>query len=416
MKRRDFIKSALTVAALSPLAKLSAEEAPKDVKNLNASAQPGNAIPLSSSLLGFGLMRLPRVKDTKTDEIDIEQTKQMVDAFLEAGFTYFDTAWAYPGSEDAIRQALVERYPREKFQLATKNAAWIGCKNKEDAIAQFETSLKRTGAGYIDFYLLHNLGESRTKVFDDFDLWNWGKELKAKGLIKHLGFSFHSTAEELEEILKAHPEAEFVQLQLNYADWESPSIQSRKIYEVARKYNKPIVVMEPVKGGLLANPPQQVQDVFKKADPNASFASWAIRYAASLEGVMVVLSGMSNIEQMKDNLSYMKGFKGLTPEQKQTVETARQEMAKIPLIPCTTCNYCAKVCPMDIGISGSFTAMNIYTLYKDLKTAKHQEGWLVGMHGKKKAAECVKCGACERVCPQHIKIREELEKIAKTLG
>ena len=416
MKRRDFIKSALTVAALSPLAKLSAEEAPKDVKNPNASAQPGKAVPLSSSLLGFGLMRLPRVKDTKTDEIDIEQTKQMVDAFLEAGFTYFDTAWAYPGSEDAIRQALVERYPREKFQLATKNAAWIGCKNKEDAIAQFETSLKRTGAGYIDFYLLHNLGESRTKVFDDFDLWNWGKELKAKGLIKHLGFSFHSTAEELEEILKAHPEAEFVQLQLNYADWESPSIQSRKIYEVARKYNKPIVVMEPVKGGLLANPPQQVQDVFKKADPNASFASWAIRYAASLKGVMVVLSGMSNIEQMKDNLSYMKGFKGLTPEQKQTVETARQEMAKIPLIPCTTCNYCAKVCPMDIGISGSFNAMNILTLYKDEKTAKFQESWLVGMHGKKKAAECVKCGACERVCPQHIKIREELEKIAKILG
>ena len=416
MKRRDFIKSALTVAALSPLAKLSAEEAPKDEKTPNTSTQPGNAVPLSSSLLGFGLMRLPRVKDTKTDEIDIEQTKQMVDAFLEAGFTYFDTAWAYPGSEDAIRQALVERYPREKFQLATKNAAWIGCKTREDAIAQFETSLKRTGAGYIDFYLLHNLGESRTKPFEDFDLWNWGKDLKAKGLIKHLGFSFHSTAEELEEILKAHPEAEFVQLQLNYADWESPSIQSRKIYEVARKYNKPIVVMEPVKGGLLANPPQQVQDVFKKADPNASFASWAIRFSASLEGVMVVLSGMSNIEQMKDNLSYMKGFKGLTPEQKQTVETARQEMAKIPLIPCTTCNYCAKVCPMDIGISGSFTAMNIYTLYKDLKTAKHQEGWLVGMHGKKKAAECVKCGACERVCPQHIKIREELEKIAKTLG
>ena len=416
MKRRDFIKSALTVAALSPLAKLSAEEAPKDEKTPNTSTQPGNAVPLSSSLLGFGLMRLPRVKDTKTDEIDIEQTKQMVDAFLEAGFTYFDTAWAYPGSEDAIRQALVERYPREKFQLATKNAAWIGCKTREDAIAQFETSLKRTGAGYIDFYLLHNLGESRTKPFEDFDLWNWGKDLKAKGLIKHLGFSFHSTAEELEEILKAHPEAEFVQLQLNYADWESPSIQSRKIYEVARKYNKPIVVMEPVKGGLLANPPQQVQDVFKKADPNASFASWAIRFSASLEGVMVVLSGMSNIDQMKDNLSYMKGFKGLTPEQKQTVETARQELAKIPLIPCTTCNYCAKVCPMDIGISGSFTAMNIYTLYKDLKTAQHQEGWLVGMHGKKKAAECVKCGACERVCPQHIKIREELEKVAKALG
>ena len=416
MKRRDFIKNALAVAALSPLAKLSAQESNNTKGNTMVSADKSNFEPLSRSILGFGLMRLPRVKDTKTDEIDVEQTKQMVDAFLEAGFTYFDTAWAYPGSEDAIRQALVERYPREKFQLATKNAAWIGCKTKEDAIAQFETSLKRTGAGYIDFYLLHNLGETRTKFFEDFDLWNWGKELKAKGLIKHLGFSFHSTAEELEEIFKAHPEAEFVQLQLNYADWESPSIQSRKVYEVARKYNKPIIVMEPVKGGLLANPPQSVKDVFQKADSKASYASWAIRYVADLEGVMVVLSGMSNIEQMKDNLSYMKGFKGLTDEQRKTIETARQEMAKIPLIPCTTCNYCAKVCPMEIGISGSFNAMNIYTLYNNLDQAKHQENWLVGMHGKKKAAECVKCGACEKVCPQHIKIREELEKVAKTLG
>ena len=416
MKRRDFIKNALAVAALSPLAKLSAQESNNKKGNTMVSADKSNFEPLSKSILGFGLMRLPRVKDTKTDEIDVEQTKQMVDAFLEAGFTYFDTAWAYPGSEDAIRQALVERYPREKFQLATKNAAWIGCKTKEDAIAQFETSLKRTGAGYIDFYLLHNLGETRTKFFEDFDLWNWGKELKAKGLIKHLGFSFHSTAEELEEIFKAHPEAEFVQLQLNYADWESPSIQSRKVYEVARKYNKPIIVMEPVKGGLLANPPQSVKDVFQKADSKASYASWAIRYVADLEGVMVVLSGMSNIEQMKDNLSYMKGFKGLTDEQRKTIETARQEMAKIPLIPCTTCNYCAKVCPMEIGISGSFNAMNIYTLYNNLDQAKHQENWLVGMHGKKKAAECVKCGACEKVCPQHIKIREELEKVAKTLG
>ena len=209
---------------------------------------------------------------------------------------------------------------------------------------------------------------------------------------------------------------EFVQLQLNYADWESNDIQSRRVYEVARKYNKPIIVMEPVKGGLLANPPQTVQDIFKKADPNVSFASWAIRYVADLEGVMVVLSGMSNIEQMQDNLSFMKGFKGLNDEQRKTIEEARQELVKIPVIPCTTCNYCAKVCPMDIGISGSFAAMNIYTLYKDLNIAKNRENWLVNMHGKKKAAECVKCGACERVCPQHIKIREELEKIAKTLG
>ena len=163
----------------------------------------------------------------------------MVDEFLAAGFTYFDTAWAYPGSEDAIRQALVERYPREKFQLATKNAAWINCKTKEDAIAQYETSLKQSGAGYFDFYLLHNLGDSRTKFFEDFDLWNYFLNEKKKGKIKHLGFSFHSTPEQLEEILTKHPEAEFVQLQINYGDWENPAIKSRECYEVARKHNKP---------------------------------------------------------------------------------------------------------------------------------------------------------------------------------
>jgi len=182
--------------------------------------------------LGFGLMRLPQ----KDNVIDIEQTKEMVDMFIEAGFTYFDTAWAYPGSEDAIRQALVERYPREKNQLATKNAAWISCKTKEDAIKQFETSLKQTGAGYFDFYLLHNLGEARTKPFDDFDMWGFVQEKKAEGLIKHVGFSFHSTPDELEEILKKHNEVEFVQLQLNYADLEHPAIQARGCYDVARKY------------------------------------------------------------------------------------------------------------------------------------------------------------------------------------
>lgn len=229
--------------------------------------------------LGFGLMRLPK----NGDVIDVEQTKKMVDLFMDAGFTYFDTAWAYAGSEDAIRQALVERYPRESYQLATKNAAWINCKTKEEAQAQFDMSLKQTGAGYFDFYLLHNLGEARTHYFDDFDMWNWVQEKKAAGLIKHVGFSFHSTPEELEEILKAHPEMEFVQLQINYADWENPAIQSRRCYEVARKYGKPVVIMEPVKGGMLANPPESVQRVLKEAEPNSSAASWAVRFAANLK-------------------------------------------------------------------------------------------------------------------------------------
>ena len=343
--------------------------------------------------LGFGLMRLPQ----KDGAIDIDETKQMVDMFLEAGFTYFDTAWAYPGSEDAIRQALVERYPREKFQLATKNAAWINCKTREEAVSQFETSLKQTGAGYFDFYLLHNLGESRTKYFDDFDMWSFVQEKKAAGLIKHVGFSFHSTPEELDAILTAHPEMEFVQLQINYADWDYPAVQ-------------------PVKGGMLANPPESVQKILKDAEPEMSVASWAIRFAAHLDGIITVLSGMSSVEQMQDNLSYMKGFNGLSAAEEATLKKAQEELARIPLIPCTTCNYCAKVCPMHIGISGSFTAMNYYTLYNDLGAAKHQENWLVKGHGLKKAAECIKCGACEAACPQHIKIRDELVKVSETLG
>lgn len=212
-------------------------------------------------------MRLPKLDD---DTIDVEQTKKMVDLFLDAGFTYFDTAWAYAGSEDAIHQALVEHYPREKFQLATKNTAWINCKTREDATAQFETSLKQTGAGYFDFYLLHNLGEMRTQYFDNFDLWSWVQEKKSQGLIKHVGFSFHSTPEELETILTAHPEMEFVQLQINYADWENPAVQSRACYEVARKHGKPVIIMEPVNGGMLATPPESVEKILKDAEPDAS--------------------------------------------------------------------------------------------------------------------------------------------------
>ena len=363
--------------------------------------------------LGFGLMRLPVLEDGK---IDIEQTKKMVDLFMEAGFTYFDTAWAYAGSEDAIRQALVERYPRESFQLATKNAAWINCSTREDAIAQFETSLEQTGAGYIDFYLLHNLGEHRTKYFDDFDMWTFVRDLKAQGKVRHIGFSAHCRADELEQIIEAHPEAEFVQLQINYADWESPSIESRKCYEVARRHNLPVIVMEPVKGGMLASPPQPVIELLEKAEPGSTPASWALRFAADLDGVITVLSGMSNVEQMEENIKVLEGFEHLSEGQRKVLEEARVMIEKYPVIPCTSCEYCSKVCPKNIGISGTFYADNLLTLYGNLPAALNQEGWLVGGHGKARATECIKCGKCEDACPQHIAIREMLDKSIANLG
>ncbi len=362
--------------------------------------------------LGFGLMRLPR-EDVEKDIIDVEQTSKMVDAFLDAGLKYFDSAYVYTGSEEAARKALTSRHPRDSYYITSKlnvNAA----KSIEDAKNQINISLEREGVDYIDFYLLHAINDDSIKKYEEWNLFEYVKELKEAGKIKHYGFSFHGSAKVLDQILTNHSDVEFVQLQINYADWNNPSVDSKGVYEVARKHNKPIVVMEPIKGGTLANPPKPIADLLKKADPNASLASWAVRFVASLPGIMVVLSGMSNVEQMEDNLSYMTDFKPLSEEEKKVIEQAMDILQSIEQVPCTGCHYCTEGCPMKIQIPDIFKAMNLELIYNDLEGAKRRYNNATNdPHGK--ASACVKCGQCEVQCPQHIQIREWLEKVAQTL-
>ena len=360
--------------------------------------------------LGFGLMRLPMLGE----EIDIEQVKKMADTFMSKGFTYFDTAYVYIGgkSEVALKEAVVDRYPRDSFQCATKLPLWdlMGAAEMEST---FQESLDRAGLKYYDFYLLHAMDHTKVKKADEIDAWGFMKRIKEEGRAKHIGFSFHDSAEVLEGILASHPEMEFVQLQINYADWEDDNVQSRKCYEVARKYNVPVIIMEPVKGGSLATMPEEIQKLYREANPELSVPSWAVRYAASLDGVITVLSGMSNEEQHNDNVSYMANFQPLSDAERETVQKAVEILNTLPTIPCTGCKYCVDGCPQKINIPGIFEAMNEYILYNNLERAKHSYENAVKEGGK--ASDCIQCGACEAHCPQHIGIIETLEKAAATL-
>ncbi len=359
--------------------------------------------------LGFGFMRLPQINGST----DINQVNEMVDKFFEAGFSYFDTAYVYGDgiSEQDINTCVTKRYPREKFQLADKLP--IGSNIVQDVNNMqeiFNTSLNRTGVSYFDFYLLHALNKNSAKKAEDTKAWEFLFEMKKQGKIKHVGFSFHDTAEVLDDILTKHPEAEFVQLQLNYYDWENNDVQSRLCYEVALKHNKPIIIMEPVKGGTLANIVPKAEQILKKHS-SSSVASWAIRYAVSLKNVVTVLSGMSNFEQLNDNVETVKNFKAITTEENEILNDVVKTINETPTIPCTDCKYCVSECPMEINIPEIFKSMN-YHLKFDPNENVASNKWSYERASDAPASSCVSCAACEAQCPQKINIIDELVTIA----
>lgn len=365
--------------------------------------------------LGFGLMRMPLLDKTDAADVDVEQVKKMVDLFIEKGFTYFDTALMYNGfaSQGVAKAALVDRYPRDSFTLATKlHGGFFNSMEERDKV--FNSQLEQTGAGYFDYYLLHGIESSMLQKYEKFNCFSWLLEKKAQGLVKHAGFSYHDSAKLLDEILTKHPEMEFVQLQINYLDWESEWVQSRECYEVAVKHGKPIIVMEPVKGGTLARIPEEAEKLFKDHNADKSIPSWAIRFAASLDHVMVVLSGMSNIEQMEDNISYMENFKALTEEETALCFKAADIINSQIAIPCTGCSYCTEGCPKKIAIPQYFSLYN-----EDMREHLEEKGWTINFTNYDilaekfgRAKDCIGCGQCEGLCPQHLPIIENLKEVS----
>lgn len=368
--------------------------------------------------LGFGCMRLP-VINGDMEQIDDELFCKMIDSYMEQGFTYFDTAYPYHNqkSEGAVKRCLVNRYPREKFYLADKMPMWL-VKEYADYGKRFEEQLERCGVEYFDFYLLHAMNKERLKEAEKIGAFQFVQEMKEAGKIKHIGFSFHDTAEVLDEILIKHPEMEFVQLQINYFDWESEGVQSRKCYETAVKHGVPVIVMEPVKGGNLASLAPEAATVLDALNPDeagkskVSYASYAVRYVASLEHVFMVLSGMSDLEQLVDNTSYMRNFEPLTETEQDAIKKVVEELEKLPTIPCTKCRYCVDGCPQKINIPGVFQAYNRVIQFGDNAVSRRNYDMAVEGHGL--PSSCVECGVCEEQCPQHLEIRELLKTITKT--
>ncbi len=361
--------------------------------------------------LGFGCMRLPTV-DGDNSKIDLPRFKQMVDLFQSRGFSYYDTAYVYHGgkSEEALREALVKRYPRDAFTVTTK-MPMFRVENKEDLPRIFDEQLQRLGVDFIDYYWLHALKMTEYEKAQRLGAFEFISKKKAEGKIKHIGFSFHDSPEVLERILNEHPETEYVQLQINYIDWESPNVRGRECYEIATRHNKPVIVMEPVKGGALANLPQNAAEILRAADPVPSQASWAVRYAASLGNVFTVLSGMSSLEQVDDNTAYMCDFKPLDDGERQVIHRVEEAVKNYTAAPCTACRYCVDGCPKKIDIPDYLTMYNeLKRMAKRDNSKKYYHEIYAGNGGK--PGDCVACGKCEGVCPQHLAIRGYLKELA----
>lgn len=365
--------------------------------------------------LGFGLMRLPLLDENDNRSVDIETVKSMVDLFISRGFTYFDTAAPYHRgcSETAFREAVVKRYPRDAYTITDKLSLFMV--NSEDELQGFfDAQLERLGLDYIDYYWLHGLNAENYIEAQNYNAFAFLQRLKAEGKVKHIGFSFHETPDVLEKILTEHPEMEYVQLQLNYLDWEDAALRAKECYEIATKHGKPVIVMEPVRGGALAKLPVEAENVFRSLEPGDSIASWAIRFAATQANVMVVLSGMSDMAQMEDNTGYMQDFKPLDEREVAAALYAAEIIRSGITIPCTACHYCTDGCPKHIAIPEYFAVYNFLQTRLDRpEMAYNYYKSIAARHGL--ASECIGCGQCEERCPQHLPIRENLKLVAEAL-